>query len=239
MSAPLGGELFVPHARFSLTLVGVRKVPLRLVTGGRQVSVKHPSDLESAPHADAGAACCSGPSLGARSPVFCCRSGTDAVFSSCCCCCGPAARYALGDDGVDLATAAGGTRPSRATNRSHIARATGTQWVTTHESESRRLSLRSVTTAAAAPRLPVNPPRSVTTPADTLSSSPNVNKRSPRIIPPVQHEGFWGSNCNAPQRNFFDIWVVSTINFEKCLLLSKCYYVNPHFFFWTRACSAD
>lgn len=118
-----------PTSSFITFIGGVKKVPLRLVTGVRPVSAKHPSDLESA-HADAGAARCSaatGPLPKARSSpsphLFCCRSGTDAVFSSCCC--WTTARYAFGDDGVDLATAAGSTSPSRAANRSHIARATG------------------------------------------------------------------------------------------------------------------
>lgn len=124
----------------SLTLGGVRKVPLRLVTGVLwHASVRHPSDLESA-HTDAGAARlqtprsvvaiplsgpCSSPPPSWSCLLFCCRSGTDAVFSSCCCT-WTTARYEFGDDGVDLATVAGGTSPSRAANRSHIARATGT-----------------------------------------------------------------------------------------------------------------
>lgn len=119
----------------TLTLDGVRKVPLRLVTGTRPASIRHPSDLEST-HADAGATRCSvvadtSPAARSSPPTWLfCKSGTDAVFSSCCC--WTTARYAFGDDGVDLATAAGGTSPSRAANRSHIARATGTngQWVT-------------------------------------------------------------------------------------------------------------
>lgn len=101
-------------------------MPLKLVTGARRpVSVKQPSDLESG-HEDAGAAWWS---VSGPSPLwclFCCRSGTDAVFSSCCS--WTTARYAFGDEGVDLqATTAGGTSPSRAANRSHIARATGSR----------------------------------------------------------------------------------------------------------------
>lgn len=118
--------------------MGVRKVPLILVTGARPVSVRHPSDLESA-HADAGAArwsTAAGPLCGACSSPWClfCKSGTDEVFSNCCC--WTTTRYAFGDDGVDRATAAGGTSPSRAANRSHIARVTaaamshkGQQWL--------------------------------------------------------------------------------------------------------------
>lgn len=120
--------LYSVSSVISLTL-GMKKVPLKLVTGVRPVSVKHPSDLESA-QADAGAPPrCSiiGPSSGTRRPsqYLFCKSGTDVVFSNCCR--WITDRYAFGDDGVDLqatTAAAGGTSPSRAANRSHIARAT-------------------------------------------------------------------------------------------------------------------
>jgi hypothetical protein len=105
---------------------GVRKVPLKLVTGARRpVSVRQPSDLESGQE-DAGATWWSVVGPSPWWGLFSCRSGTDAVFSSCCS--WTTARYAFGDDGVDLqATTAGGTSPSRAANRSHILRATGSR----------------------------------------------------------------------------------------------------------------